>query len=120
MSNADRLAHKWVKDVLRSEMIKRGVTFDDLAGRLVDAGVVEGAGALRNRISRARFSAAFFFQCLAVMGARNVNVELYDYIRDEKHVAGKSHPSRRFGKNSEQRRNLGPPPNDANDDCVQE
>jgi uncharacterized protein DUF6471 len=80
MLDADRLAHKWVKCLLRSEMVRHGVSYAALAKRLVSLGVVEEEGALRNRISRGKFSAAFFFQCLAAIGTRNVNVDLHDYI----------------------------------------
>ena len=83
MSDADRLAHKWVKCLLRSEMVRHDVTYTALAKSLVNLGVIEEDGALRNRVSRGKFSAAFFFQCLAAMGTKNVNVELYDFIRGE-------------------------------------
>jgi hypothetical protein len=82
MSEANRLAQKWISFVLRSEMMKYGVTYAELSKRLVDVGVVEECGALRNRVSRGRFSGAFLFQCLAVIGTKQVNVELCDYIRN--------------------------------------
>lgn len=82
-SDADQLAHKWVKVVLRTEMMKYEVTYDDLATRLAGVGVVEEGGALRNRASRGTFSAAFLLQCLAVIGTKSVNVvEFYDFIHD--------------------------------------
>jgi hypothetical protein len=82
MSDPDQLAHKWVKFLLRSEMMKYGITYPALAKRLVNLGVVENEGALRTRITRGNFSAAFFFQCLAAIGIRNVYVDLDDYVRD--------------------------------------
>ena len=95
VSHADRLAHKWVKGILRSEMVKHSVTYSDLARRLVDVGVVEDEGALRNRVSRGKFSGAFLFQCLTVIGTDKVDIDLYDYIQDalskeRKHGSGGS------------------------------
>ena len=74
MSDADRSAHKWVRVLLRSKMVKRGITYADLADRLDDIGVIEAEEALRNRISRGRFSAAFLFRCLEVIGTRSIDL----------------------------------------------
>lgn len=82
MSEASRLSRKWVSFILRSEMMKYGVTYTELAKRLSDVGLTEECGALRNRVTRGRFSAVFLFQCLAVIGTKHVNVELYEYIHD--------------------------------------
>lgn len=65
-------------------MVKHGVTYVDLAKRLVHVGLDEEEVALRNRVSRGAFSAAFYFQCLAVIGTKTVSVELLDYIMDNK------------------------------------
>lgn len=84
MSDADQLAHEWVKRLLRSEMVKHGVTYADLVTRLVHVGLEEEEVALRNRVSRGAFSAAFLFQCLAVIGTKSVSVELLDYVMDNR------------------------------------
>ena len=83
-SDADGLAHQWVKCLLRSEMVKRGVTYSDLARRLVDVGFVGDEGALRNRVTRGTLSGAFLFQCLTVIGTESVSADLYDFILDAK------------------------------------
>ena len=93
MSDADLLAHQWVKRSLRSEMVKHGLTYADLAERLVTVGLVEEEVALRNRVSRGAFSAAFYFQCLAVIGTKTVAVELLDYIIDNKSTKKGRHTS---------------------------
>ncbi|MDE2476134.1 MAG: hypothetical protein KGO48_13860 [Alphaproteobacteria bacterium] len=80
MSDVDRLAHKWVKCLLRSEMIKHGVSYADLAKRLADIGVIRPKAALRSRVTRGTCSGAFLFLCLTVIGTENVNVDLYDFI----------------------------------------
>jgi hypothetical protein len=59
-----------VKRLLRAEMARRGVTYDDLAERLVAIGINDTAVNLRNKVARGRFSAVFLVQCLSAMGAR--------------------------------------------------
>ena len=94
MSDADLLAHEWVKRSLRREMVMRGMTYAELAERLVHVGLVEEEVNLRNRVSRGSFGAAFFFQCLAVMGVKSFNVDLLDYIMD----ANSTKKGRRTGR----------------------
>jgi hypothetical protein len=64
---------EWAEDVkrlLRAEMARRGVTYDELAQRLAAIGVRDTAVNLRNKVARGRFSATFLVQCLTAMDAR--------------------------------------------------
>jgi hypothetical protein len=64
---------EWAEDVkrlLRAEMTRRGVTYEDLAERLAAIGVRDTAVNLRNKVARGRFSAVFLVQCLRAIGAR--------------------------------------------------
>ena len=64
---------EWVEDtkrLLRAEMTRRGVTYEELSERLAAIGVQDTAVNLRNKIARGRFSATFLIQCLAAIGAR--------------------------------------------------
>jgi hypothetical protein len=64
---------EWAEDVkrlLRAEMARRGVTYEDLADRLAALGVRDTAVNLRNKVARGRFSAVFLVQCLTALGAR--------------------------------------------------
>jgi hypothetical protein len=64
---------KWAEDVkrlLRGEMARRGITYEDLAKRLAAIGVQDTAVNLRNKVARGRFSAVFLVQCLRAIGAR--------------------------------------------------
>ena len=64
---------EWAEDVkrlLRAEMARRGVTYEELAEKLAAIGVQDTAVNLRNKLSRGRFSAVFLVQCLTAMGAR--------------------------------------------------
>jgi len=64
-----------VKRLLRAEMTRRGVTYDDLAEKLAAIGVRDTPVNLRNKVARGRFSAVFLAQCLAAMGARNLRLD---------------------------------------------
>lgn len=57
-----------VKGMLRAEMSRRQVTYDQLAERLAALGVKDTAVNLRNKVARGGFSAVFLIQCLAAMG----------------------------------------------------
>ncbi len=69
---------EWAEDtkrLLRAEMARRGVTYEDLAERLAGIGVQDTAVNLRNKVARGRFSAVFLVQCLSAMGARMLRIE---------------------------------------------
>lgn len=57
----------YAKRVMRAEMAGRGVTYAKLVELLGENGVKETEANLRNKVSRGSFTAAFLFQCLAVM-----------------------------------------------------
>src|SRR4051794_9435596 len=68
---------EWAEDakrLLRAEMTRRGVTYDDLTARLAALGVNDSAVNIRNKVARGKFSAVFLLQCLAAIGARNLRV----------------------------------------------
>jgi hypothetical protein len=79
-NETDDKAHQWVKRALRSEMVKRGFSYADLAKHLVPLGIAEEEVTLRNRVSRGAFSAAFFFQCMAAMGCKAFNIDLLETL----------------------------------------
>src|SRR5436190_18485526 len=59
-----------VKRLLRAEMTRRGVTYEELSEPLAAIGINDTAVNLRNKVARGRFSAIFLVQCLTAMGAR--------------------------------------------------
>ena len=68
---------EWAEDVrrlLRAEMARRGITYQDLTERLAAIGVQDTSGNLRNKVARGRFSAAFLVQCLNAMGVRTLRL----------------------------------------------
>ena len=62
------------KRILRSEMVKSGLSYDDLAARLAPLGVEATPASLRNKLSRGRFTAEFFLQCLEAMGVKTLRL----------------------------------------------
>ena len=67
------------KNLLRAELRRRGVTYENLHEYLSNMGIEETVANLRNKISRGTFTTAFFLQCLAAIGADRMSLgKLYD------------------------------------------
>lgn len=63
------------KALLRSEMVKRGVSYAGLVERLGAIGVKDSEANLRNKISRGGFTGAFLIQCLTAMGVTALRLD---------------------------------------------
>jgi uncharacterized protein DUF6471 len=63
------------KALLRSEMVRRGVSYTGLVEKLAAIGVKDTEANLRNKISRGGFTGAFLIQCLVAMGATALRLE---------------------------------------------
>lgn len=63
------------KRLLRAEMVKRGVSYEDLSAKLAEIGVQETPVNLRNKVSRGKFMAAFMLQCLRAIGVETLRLE---------------------------------------------
>lgn len=70
--------NKKVKCLLKSEMVKRGVSTTDLMLLLNQQGLKETKSSIDSKISRGTFSATFFLQSLSVMGCKKIELEDYD------------------------------------------
>lgn len=64
-----------VKNLLKGELKRRGVTYAQLAEKLAVIGVQENERNLNNKISRGGFSAAFLLQCLRAIGSSGLRLE---------------------------------------------
>jgi transcriptional regulator with XRE-family HTH domain len=64
-----------VKGILRAEMTRRGITYEQLAQRLGELGVQDTAVNIRNKVARGGFSAVFFVQCLRAIRCQMVRIE---------------------------------------------
>ena len=67
-----------VKRMLKSELIRRGVSNTDLVVLLESIGVQETKASIDSKISRGSFSACFFIQCLSVIGCNKIEIEEYE------------------------------------------
>ena len=73
MSNWDDKA----KRLLKSELIKRGVTNADLVTLLNEIGIEETKASVDSKISRGSFSATFLLQSLSAICCRKLEIEDY-------------------------------------------
>ena len=67
-----------VKRMLKSELVKRGISHADLVVLLQKKGIEETKSSIDSKISRGTFSASFFLQCLTVIGCEKIDIEDYD------------------------------------------
>ena len=56
-------------NLLKAELKRKGVTYAQLVEKLADIGISEKEVNVRNKLSRGKFSAAFFLQCLNAIGS---------------------------------------------------
>ncbi len=63
------------KRLLKAELIKRGISHDELAFRLNEIGINETKSSIDSKICRGTFSAAFLLQCLYVIGCNVFTIE---------------------------------------------
>jgi hypothetical protein len=63
-----------VSGMVKAEMARRNVTYRELEARLRAIGIEDNAKNLSTKISRGRFTATFFFQCMEVLGCRTLHL----------------------------------------------
>jgi len=64
-----------VKRMLKSELVKRGISTEQLTHLLNEMGVEETKSSVDSKISRGTFSAAFFVQALLAIGCTKLEME---------------------------------------------
>lgn len=69
-----------VKRLLKSELVKRGISNADLAILLNEIDVHETKASIDSKISRGTFSACFFLQCLSVIGCNKIEIEEFEAV----------------------------------------
>ena len=62
------------KSLLRAEMARKSVTYAQLVERLSAIGVDDNERNLRNKVSRGKFTAGFFLQCLSALGTSQLHL----------------------------------------------
>jgi hypothetical protein len=63
-----------VKRLLRVEMTRRGVTYEQLSEKLATIGIGDSPVNVRNKVARGKFTAAFLVQCLMALGVRSLRL----------------------------------------------
>ena len=63
-----------VKLLLKGELARKGITYAQLVGKLADIGVMDSEPNIRNKISRGKFTAVFFVQCLTAIEANDLRI----------------------------------------------
>jgi len=62
-------------NILKAELKRKGVTYAQLVERLGEIGISEKEVNVRNKLSRGKFTAAFFLQCLSSIGATDLRLD---------------------------------------------
>ena len=62
-------------NLLKAELKRKGATYAQLVERLGEIGIDEKEVNVRNKLSRGKFSAAFFLQCLTAIGSTHLRLE---------------------------------------------
>lgn len=70
----EKVWEEMVKNILRAEMMRRGVSYAGLAERLQEHGIEDNELNLRNKVSRGRFTAVFFMQCMQALGVEFLQI----------------------------------------------
>ncbi len=71
---ADTVWEAKVKGLLKGELKRRGVSYNQLVEKLAEVGVVESEPNIRNKLARGKFTAVFLLQCLEAIGAKELRV----------------------------------------------
>ena len=61
-------------NVLKAQLKLHGLTYAQLVEKLHAIGVEEKEANIKNKLSRGKFSAAFFFACMGAIGVNEVRV----------------------------------------------
>ena len=62
-------------NALKAELKRQGVTYAQLVEKLADIGITEKEVNVRNKLSRGKFTAAFFLQCLSAIGSTVLHLD---------------------------------------------
>ena len=69
-----------VKRILKSELVKRGISNADLVLLLKEIDIHETKASIDSKISRGKFSACFFLQCISVIGCNKIEMEEFENL----------------------------------------
>lgn len=61
-------------NTLKAELKRKGVTYAQLVDKLTEIGVHDKEVNVRNKLSRGKFTAAFFLQCMRAIGVSELRI----------------------------------------------
>lgn len=75
-------------NLLKAELLKRNLTYENLAELLIKNGTKTSTNAIRVKLSRGVFSARFFLECLIVLGVKSLSLspDFFQTFTDEKNA----------------------------------
>ncbi len=74
MQGVDKEYQAKAKGLLKAEMARRNLSYEDLAEKLKGIGVEESPKNLSNKVGRGSFTAGFMLQCLEVIGVKELHL----------------------------------------------
>lgn len=72
-----------VKRMLRAEMVRRGLSYEQLATGLGELGSKESLPNLRDKVARGRFTAAFLARCMVALGVTSLPVPRREQVTED-------------------------------------
>lgn len=67
--------NKQASNMLKAELKRRGISYDQLQEKLLALGVEETANGINIKINRGTFSFAFFLQVMKAIGGKTLRLE---------------------------------------------
>lgn len=62
------------KGLLKAELKRRNLTYEQLAEKLAAVGVQDSASNIKNKVSRGSFTAVFMIQCMEAIGSEALRI----------------------------------------------
>ena len=66
--------NRYATNLLKAELARAGIGYEELIRRLEGIGIQEGYKGLAAKINRGTFSLVFFAQCMTVIGVKTVRL----------------------------------------------
>ncbi len=74
MDDASKAYQDKAKGMLRAEIARRNLSYDELAQKLAAVGIQDNARNLSNKIARGGFTAGFFVACMEALGVTELRL----------------------------------------------
>jgi len=67
--------NKVAANILKAELKRRGITYEQLHEKLKAIGINDSTNSIKVKVSRGAFQFAFFLQCAAAIGIKNLRLD---------------------------------------------